>query len=60
MNGYLASGFAVSGGRGWLVLLALILFGVAAVVSYVSPSHRLAMVLVAAGLTVFMLSLLWT
>lgn len=55
-----AASFTVSGAHGWLIFIALIAFAVAAVIAYVSPAHRLAFVLLAVGLAVFMLSWLWT
>lgn len=46
----LAVTFTVSGLHGWLLLIAVIAFAVAAVAAWVAPSHRPAVALIAAGL----------
>lgn len=46
----LAAGFQVNGAHGFLVLIAVIAFLVAAIVAYFIPGHRLAVALIAAGL----------
>jgi hypothetical protein len=54
-----ASGFTVSGAHGWLVLLAFLLFAVAAIVAWFA-ARALWGTFVAAGLALYMLSLLVT
>lgn len=56
----LASGFAVHGAHGVLVLIAMIVFIVAAVAAWAVTTKPVWAVAVAAGLAVYMLSLLWT
>ena len=60
MNGYLASGFTVSGVHGFLILIAFLLFAVAAVVAWVVTPRAIWATFVAAGLALFMLALLFT
>jgi len=55
----LAATFTVSGATGWLDLAAVILFGVAAVLAWFVPSHKVIMALVAAGLCLWALGQLW-
>ena len=57
----LASSFSVSGAHGLLVLIALIIFIIAAVLAiWAPPQLNRAVGAVAIGLAVYMLSLLWT
>jgi hypothetical protein len=56
----LASSFSVSGAHGVLILIAFILFAVAAVVAWVVAPRAVWATFVAAGLAIYMLSLLWT
>ncbi|HXJ25405.1 MAG TPA: hypothetical protein VNH17_06890 [Streptosporangiaceae bacterium] len=59
MNGFLASGLTVSGAHGWLTLIALLAFAAAAVVAVVAPAHKAVHALIASGLALYMLALLW-
>lgn len=54
----LAVTFTVSGLHGWLLLIAVIAFAVAAVAAWVAPSHRAAVALIAAGLCIATFALL--
>lgn len=54
----LAASFTVSGLHGALILIAVLVFLVAAVAAYVAPGHRLVLALIAAGLCVATLALL--
>jgi hypothetical protein len=53
-----AASFSVSGFHGFLILLAVIVFFVAALAAYFAPAHRLVHILIAAGLCIFGLSFL--
>jgi hypothetical protein len=59
VNGVLASGLTVSGAHGVFILIALILFAVAAVIAWVIEPRAVWATFVAAGLALFMLSQLW-
>jgi hypothetical protein len=56
----LAAGFQVSGAHGFLVLIGVICFLIAAIVAYFVPGHRLAVALIAGGLFFATLALLVT
>lgn len=56
----LASSFTVSGAHGVLILIAFILFAVAAVIAWVVAPRAVWATFVAAGLALFMLAQLWT
>jgi hypothetical protein len=56
----LASGLAVSGAHGVLILFAMILFIVAAIIAWVLAPRAVYATFVAAGLAIYMLALLWT
>lgn len=60
MNGYLASGFTVSGVHGFLILIAFLLFAVAAIVAWVVAPRAIYATFMAAGLALYMLALLFT
>jgi len=55
----LADGFTVSGVHGFLILIAFLLFAVAAVVAWVVSPRAIWATFVAAGLALFMLALLF-
>jgi len=55
----LADSFTVSGVHGFLVLIAFLLFAVAAVVAWVIEPRAIWATFVAAGLALFMLALLF-
>jgi len=55
----LADSFTVSGVHGFLILIAFILFAVAAVVAWVVEPRAVWATFVAAGLALFMLALLF-
>jgi hypothetical protein len=55
-----ASSFSVSGAHGVLILIALILFAVAAVVAWVIAPRAVWATFVAAGLALLALAMLWT
>ncbi len=57
---FLASGFAVHGAHGVLILVSLILFIIAAVIAWVIAPRAVYATFVAAGLAIYMLALLWT
>jgi hypothetical protein len=59
MTPYLAASFTVSGAHGVLILLAFLLFLVAAVVAWVIAPRAVWATFVAAGLALFMLAQLW-
>jgi hypothetical protein len=59
-SGVLASGLQVSGAHGVLILIALILFIVAAIIAWVIAPRAVYATFVAAGLALYMLALLWT
>lgn len=56
----LAANFSVSGERGVLTLIAAILFGIAAVVAWFAPPHKVILILLAAGLCLSALAALWS
>lgn len=56
----LASSFTVSGGHGFLILIAFLVFAVAAIVASVVQPRAIWPALVAAGLALYMLALLFT
>ena len=56
----LADGFTVSGVHGFLILIAFLLFAVAAVVAWVVAPRLIWATFVAAGLALYMLALLIT
>lgn len=56
----LASSFAVSGVHGFLVLIAFLLFAVAAIVAWLVEPRAIWATFVAGGLALFMLALLFT
>jgi uncharacterized membrane protein YqjE len=60
MSTVLASGFAVHGAHGVLVLIALFAFAVAAVIAWLVDPRQVWAIFVAGGLAIYMLSLLWT
>ena len=60
MSHVLASGLAVNGAHGVLILIALIAFIVAAIVAWVIAPRAVYATFVAAGLALYMLALLWT
>jgi len=60
MSGYLASGFTVSGVHGFLILIAFLLFAVAAIVAWVVAPRAIYATFMAAGLALYMLALLFT
>lgn len=60
MTGVLASGLTVSGAHGVLILIALILFVVSAIIAWVILPRQVYATFIAAGLALYMLSLLWT
>jgi uncharacterized membrane protein YqjE len=60
VNGYLASGFTVSGVHGFLILIAFLLFAVAAIVAWVVAPRAIYATFMAAGLALYMLALLFT
>lgn len=60
MTTVLASGFAVHGAHGVLVLIALFAFVIAAAIAALASPRPVWAVLVAVGLALYMLSLLWT
>jgi hypothetical protein len=55
----LAATFTVTGAQGWLDLAAVICFGLAAVLAWFTPAHKVVTVLVAGGLCVWALAQLW-
>lgn len=55
----LADGFTVSGVHGFLILIAFLLFAVAAVVAWVVAPRAIWATFVASGLALFMLALLF-
>ena len=55
----LADGFTVSGVHGFLILIAFLLFAVAAVVAWVVAPRAICATFVAAGLALYMLALLF-
>jgi hypothetical protein len=55
-----AASFTVNGFHGALVVIAVILFAVAAVVAFFAPGHRAALALLALGAFCVILSLLVT
>lgn len=59
-SGVLASGLAVNGAHGVLILLAMIAFVVAAIIAWVLAPRAVYATFVAAGLAIYMLALLWT
>jgi hypothetical protein len=59
-SGVLASGLAVNGAHGVFILIAMILFIVAAIVAWVLAPRAVYATFVAAGLAIYMLALLWT
>jgi hypothetical protein len=60
MTGVLASGFAVHGAHGALVLIAMLAFACAAIIAAVVNPKQIWAIFVAGGLALYMLSLLWT
>lgn len=56
---YLADGFTVTGVHGFLILIAFLLFAVAAIVAWFVEPRAIWATFVAAGLGLFMLALLF-
>jgi hypothetical protein len=61
MNGTLASSsFTVNGVHGFLLIVAVIVFFIAACAAFFAPAHRAVHTLIAAGLCLATAALLWT